>query len=112
MNYQPVDRVPNHEVGVWAQTKQRWHEEGLATEDLHWDWFVGEARWDLDPREYVDVRTDMVPPYPVKVLSRDGDTEIVQGANGVISKALITGTTEGMRMSMNDDNRSTVGDWQ
>ena len=33
MNYQPVDRVPNHEVGVWVQTKQRWRDEGLETGD-------------------------------------------------------------------------------
>jgi uroporphyrinogen decarboxylase len=44
----------------------------------------------------------MVPPYEVKVLSREGETEIVQGANGVISKGLITGTTDGMRMSMDE----------
>ena len=102
MNYQPVDRVPNHEVGVWVQTKQRWREEGLATDDLHWDWFVGEPRWDMDPREYIDVNFGMVPPYEEKVLSKDGDTEIIQRANGVISKALITGAAEGMRMSMDE----------
>jgi len=102
MNYQPVDRVPNHEVGVWVQTKQRWREEGLATDDLHWDWFTGEPRWDLDPREYIDINFGMVPPYEEKVLSKDGDTEIIQRANGVISKALITGAAEGMRMSMDE----------
>ena len=102
MNYQPVDRVPNHEVGVWVQTKDRWREEGLPTDDMHWDWFVGEPRWDMDPREYIDVGTGMVPPYEVKVLSREGETEIVQGANGVISKALITGTAGGMRASMDE----------
>ena len=102
MNYQPVDRVPNHEVGVWVQTKQRWREEGLATEDLHWDWFTGEPMWDLDPREYIDVNTGMVPPFEVQVLSRDGDTEIIRGANGVTTKALITGMAEGMRMSMDE----------
>lgn len=102
MNYQPVDRVPNHEVGVWVQTKQRWREEGLATDDMHWDWFVGEPRWDMDPREYIDVNFGMVPPYEEKVLSKDGDTEIIQRANGVISKALITGAAEGMRMSMDE----------
>jgi hypothetical protein len=102
MNYQPVDHVPNHEVGVWVQTKQRWREEGLATDDLSWDWFTGEPRWELDPREYIDVRFDMVPPYEEKVLSRDGDTEIIQRSNGVISKALITGEAEGMRASMDE----------
>ncbi len=102
MNHQPADRVPNHEVGVWVQTKQRWREEGLATDDMHWDWFTGEPRWDLDPREYIDVNFGMVPPYEEKVLSKEGDTEIIQRANGVISKALITGAAEGMRMSMDE----------
>ncbi len=102
MNYQPVDRVPNHEVGVWVQTKHRWRDEGLAVDDLHWDWFTGEQRWDMDPREYIDARFDMVPPYEEKVLSRDGDTEIIQRSNGVISKALITGSAGGMRASMDE----------
>ena len=102
MNYQPVDYVPNHEVGAWVQTKLRWRDEGLPIDDLHWDWFVGEERWQLDPREYIDVRFDMVPPYEEKVLSRDGDTEIIQRANGVISKALVTGAAEGMRASMDE----------
>lgn len=102
MNYHPVDRVPNHEVGTWVQTKLRWREEGLPTDDLNWDWFTGESRWDMDPREYIDVRFDMVPPYEEKVLSRDGDTEIIQRANGVISKALVTGAAEGMRASMDE----------
>ena len=102
MNYQPVDRVPNHEVGVWAQTRQRWREEGLPADDLHWDWFTGEARWDMDPREYIDVGTGMVPPFEVQVLSREGETEIIRGANGVTTKALITGMIDGMRASMDE----------
>ncbi len=108
MNYQPVDRVPNHEVGTWAQTKQRWRDEGLAVDDLHWDWFVGEARWDMDPREYVDVRFDLVPPYEEKVLAREGETEIIQRANGVVSRALVTGAVAGMRASMDEYLRFPV----
>lgn len=102
MNYQPVDRVPNHEVGVWVQTKLRWRDEGLPTEDMPWDWFTGDTHWDLDPREYIEVSFDMVPPYEEKVISRDGETEIIQRSNGVISKALVTGAAEGMRMSMDE----------
>jgi hypothetical protein len=102
MNYAPVDRVPNHEVGVWVQTKHRWRDEGLAVDELSWDWFTGEERWGFDPREYFDARFDMIPPYEEKVLSRDGDTEIIQRANGVISKALVTGRAEGMRASMDE----------
>lgn len=102
MNYAAVDRVPNHEVGTWVQTKLRWRDEGLAVDDLNWDWFVGEPRWDLDPREYADVRFDMVPAYEEKVLSREGDTEVIQRANGVVSRALVAGAAEGMRASMDE----------
>jgi len=102
MNYQPVDRVPNHEVGVWVQTKQRWREEGLATDDIRWDWFVGEERWDMDPREYINVRTDMFPPYIEKVLSSDAETQTILRPNGVVSKTLVTGMAEGMSMSMDE----------
>ena len=108
MNYQSVDRGPNHEVGTWVQTKLRWKDEGLPVDDLHWDWFVGEARWDMDPREYVDVRFDMIPPYEEKVLSRDGDTEVIQRVNGVVSRALIAGAAEGMRASMDEYLRFPV----
>ena len=34
MEYKPVDRVPNHEVGVWEQTKDRWEQEGLNIHEL------------------------------------------------------------------------------
>jgi hypothetical protein len=27
MEYKPVDRVPNHEIGVWIQTIERWKNE-------------------------------------------------------------------------------------
>ena len=37
MEYGSVDRVPNHEVGVWAQTAQRWKSEGLDTENYNWN---------------------------------------------------------------------------
>ena len=108
MNYAAVDRVPNHEVGTWVQTKLRWREEGLATDDLHWDWFVGEPHWGFDPREYIDVRFDLVPPFEEKVLAREGATEVIQRANGVVSRALVAGAAEGMRASMDEYLRFPV----
>ena len=44
MNYSPVDRVPNHEVGVWVQTKQRWRAEGLPA-DFPAQWAVNNAQF-------------------------------------------------------------------
>lgn len=108
MNYQAPDRVPNHEVGSWVQTKWRWRDEGLAADDLHWDWFVGEPHWDLDPREYIDVRFDMIPPFEEKVLSREGETEVIQRSNGVVSRRLLTGEAEGMSTSMDEYLRFPV----
>ncbi len=108
MNYQPADRVPNYEVGTWVQTKLRWKDEGLPVEDLHWDWFVGEEHWGMDPREYIDVRFDMVPPYEEKVLAREGETEVIQRANGVVSRALVAGAADGMRASMDEYLRFPV----
>ena len=29
MRYQTVDRIPYHEMGVWAQTMDRWLAEGM-----------------------------------------------------------------------------------
>ena len=51
MEYKTVDRIPNHEVGVWAQTLKRWKAEGLDTENYFWNWFVGDPKWDMDHRE-------------------------------------------------------------
>ena len=44
MEYQPVDRVPNWELGVWPQTRDRWEDEGLDMTQYHWDWFTGDER--------------------------------------------------------------------
>lgn len=64
MEYQPVDRVPNWEVGVWPQTVERWEREGLDRRLLHWDWFTGEDYFGLDPREYIPVNLSMAAALP------------------------------------------------
>jgi len=63
MEYQPLDRLPNHEVGVWEQTKDRWELEGLNIHNLTWDWFTGCEYFDMDAREYIPVNYDMMPPF-------------------------------------------------
>ena len=35
MEYDPLDRVPNWELGVWPQTRDRWETEGLDPATLH-----------------------------------------------------------------------------
>jgi len=43
MEYKSADRRPNHELGVWGQTRDRWeHEAPQAVRNFTWDWFSGE----------------------------------------------------------------------
>ncbi len=108
MEYRTPDRVPNHEVGVWGQTIDRWQQEGLNIYDLHWDWFTGEEYFDMDPREYIPVNFGMIPTYDVEVLEKTDRYEIIRHANGVVTKALTEGTARGTRASMDQYLRFPV----
>jgi hypothetical protein len=100
MEYKSVDAVPNHEVGVWQQTIDRWEKEGLNIYDLHWDWFTGEEYFSMDSREFIPVNYDMMPPYERTVLESTDRYEIFRDVNGIIRKALVEGTVRGQRLSM------------
>jgi uroporphyrinogen decarboxylase len=100
MEYQPADRVPNWEVGVWPQTSERWGREGLDPRTVTWDWFTGDDYFHLDMREYIDIDLGMMPPFERQVLEATDRYEIVRQASGITTKALIEGTVNGGRMSM------------
>ncbi|MFH1085535.1 MAG: uroporphyrinogen decarboxylase family protein [Chloroflexota bacterium] len=101
MDYRPADRRPNHELGVWAQTRQRWQRENpAAVADFGWNWFYEEPGLGLDRRDYVDIYYGFVPPYEHQVLEETDAYEVVRNAKGVVTKALKEGTVDGMRMCM------------
>lgn len=100
MEYQPVDRVPNHEVGVWQQTIDRWSQEGVHPYSLHWDWFTGEEYFNMDAREFIPVQYSMMPPFDRIVLESNDRYEVFQDSNGIVRKALLEGTVRGQRLSM------------
>jgi hypothetical protein len=100
MEYQSVDRVPNHEVGVWAQTIDRWEQEGLNRYDLTWDWFTGCDYFDMDAKEYIPVNYGMLPPFEMEIFEENERYVIYRHQNGIITKALKEGTSGGMRASM------------
>jgi len=100
MDYKPVDRVPNHELAVWEQTKDRWEAEGLDMRNLHWDWFTGEEYFSMDPKEYINVNFGMLPMFEREVLAREDRHEIIRHENGVVTKVLTEGVSRGMRSSM------------
>jgi|GEM_PF-59591 len=101
MEFQPAERRPNHEVGVWAQTKKRWqHEAPDAVKDWQWNWFYGEDKLGLDRREYIPIDYGFIPPFETKVLERSPEYEIVQDNLGIITKRLKQGEVDGFRLSM------------
>ncbi len=102
MEYRPVDRVPNHEVGVWGQTIDRWQQEGLDVHNLHWDWFTGEEFFGMDPREFIPVNFGMLPLIDEEVLEEDDRYIIKRNSIGIVTRALKEGTAHGTRASMDE----------
>jgi uroporphyrinogen decarboxylase len=100
MEYQPVDRVPHWELGVWPQTVDRWEEEDPETRKLHYQWFPGEASLGMDPREFIPFQPNMIPAFEQETLAEDERTVTFRDSLGRVRKALKEGTTRGGRMSM------------
>ncbi len=100
MAYKPIDRAPNHEVGCWGQTIERWGLEGLDIYELNWDWFTGEQYFDMDAREFITVDYGMLPPFEEEILEQSERYLIRRNSKGIVTKALVPGTTRGTRASM------------
>ncbi len=101
MDYRPCDRRPNHELGVWQQTKARWQEEApAAVRDFTWDWFSGEDALGLDRREFVPMRYNFLPPFTTEVLEDTPEYEVIRNGKGIVTRALKAGTVGGQRMTM------------
>lgn len=100
MEYRTPDKVPNWEVGVWSQTVDRWEKEGLDRRLLTWDWFTGEDYFGFDNREYIPINLGMMPQFSREIIERTDRYEVVRHGSGIVTKALIEGTSNGGRMSM------------
>lgn len=101
MQYRPCDRRPNHELGAWQQTRQRWEAEAPgAVAGFTWDWFVGEPALGLDRREFIPVNYGFIPGYTPELIEETEDCEIRRNAKGIVTKALKTGAIGGARMCM------------
>jgi uroporphyrinogen decarboxylase-like protein len=101
MEYEGGEPRPNHELGVWPQTRTRWCTENTAAvEGFSWDWFVGEESLGQDRREYVPVDFGFQPLFEHEVLEDTPDYEVVRNGLGIVSKGLKEGTVDGGRMCM------------
>jgi len=108
MEYRPVDRVPNWEVGVWGQTVDRWKAEGLDPCEYRWDWFTGEDALGLDAREYIDVDYGMLPRFEPEIIEETDRYVVARNADGIVTRAFEDGTARGTRASMDQYLRFPV----
>ena len=114
MEYQPVDRTPNWELGAWPQTRERWEDEGLSKTAYHWNWFPGEELLGMDPREFIYYKDGMIPPFEEETLAEDERTITFIDTQGRTRLALKEGSVRGGRMSMDTYIKfpvATMEDW-
>lgn len=100
---EPTPWVPNYELGCWGQTVQRWYDEGLPQGKSYVgraDMFEGEPLFRLDRRAFARLDTKMHPPFEYKVVEETDRYITARHANGIVTKALKTGTVRGTRKSM------------
>lgn len=99
--YQSSDRRPNHELGVWPQTRDRWLKEApVEAGKLKWNWFVEEPELELDRREFVNVIFGFIPQYEEEVIESTDEYEVIRNSRGIVTRGLKAGTVDGNRMSM------------
>ena len=92
MQYRSCNRRPNHELGAWPQTCERWRrEDAEPVKDFTWDWFVDEPGLDLDRREYIPVNFGFMPPFEHQVLEETDEYVTARNSLGVVTKALKEG---------------------
>ncbi|OGV73468.1 MAG: hypothetical protein A3K19_28770 [Lentisphaerae bacterium RIFOXYB12_FULL_65_16] len=109
MEYRHSERRPNHELGAWGQTVERWQTETPdAVKGFTWDWFVAEPGLNLDRREYIPVDFGFMPGFPHQVLEDTPECEVFRDGKGIVHKALKAGTVRGTRMCMDQYLRFPV----
>ena len=103
MNYQSAPSRPNHEAGAWQHARVRWREEAPdEVADFHWDWFSGEEKLGMDPRLFIPVNTNFIPPFEHKVIEETERYIVQRNTAGVTTRALKEDTVDGQRACMDE----------
>ena len=84
MSFRPVDRVPLMEMGVWDETLERWHHEGLpkwVTTIRHLEDRLGLDRsFNLD---WLPIDCGIFPGFEPQVLEDNAEDQVVRDEHGV-----------------------------
>ncbi len=90
LRFQPVDRVPDFELGPWEQTMARWRREGLqAGSESPWEAY--RRCFPTDSDEYgpgLSIEVGPLPGFAHTVLEDRGTHNIVQDEYGAIAEEL------------------------
>jgi len=85
MQFQAVDRIPLMEMGVWPETLESWHRQGLPErvtclrhleDHLHLD-----RSFNMN---WLPINHDVYPPFEEKVLEETEEELVMSDANGVL----------------------------
>ncbi|MCK4376426.1 MAG: hypothetical protein KAX19_13905, partial [Candidatus Brocadiae bacterium] len=71
VRFDPVDRVPYHELGFWGQTVERYLTEGMPPEAAEEDVWRGSEFWRTDRRDFVHLNVWAWPAFEHRVLEED-----------------------------------------
>ncbi len=108
LTFGTVDRVPNHELGIWGHTYDRWLGEGMPEWAIRDGWFEGLEACGMDRREFIDVRLGMMPGFTPEVLEETERYIVARNTSGIVTRALKDGTVRGTRASMDQYLRFPV----
>jgi len=90
LRFQPVDRVPDYEFGVWRQTAERWRNEGLDTPVIT-EWGPLERWFNTDDQLFgpgLPINIGLLPAFEHKILEDRGTHWILQDEDGAISEQM------------------------
>ncbi len=81
----PVDRIPLMEMGVWDETLERWHHEGLpkwVTCLRHLEDYLGlDLSFNVN---WLEINDNIYPPFEVKVLEETENEQVISDEFGVV----------------------------
>lgn len=108
MTFGNPDRAPNHELGLWGQTYERWLAEGAPREALDGNWFEGIDYFGMDRREFLNVDLGMRPLFEAQVIEETDRYIVHRDGHGIVRRSLKEGTVRGTRPSMDQYLRFAV----
>jgi len=100
MRFEPVDRLPNIELGLWGHTQELYRKAGMPEEAVNANFFRGSEILGLDRRDYVPLNMAPIPAYKDEVVEDTERYSIFRDGWGTLHKALKENTVGGTRASM------------